>query len=138
VSNRETILQTILNDPTSTEAEIRAARKELKQSEVTSDEDAVLEHYLANRNLPGQQLERREWRRSLTPDMQELLDDITVPSSLMIIPDAGTEGRLTALLKRTKSGTVIRHASAALTNVRWMQSMKESTEPKGAHATTFS
>ena len=135
MSNRENILQAIIDDPSSTESEIRAARKELKRSEVASDEDIELEHFLAGRNVPGQQIERREWRQTLSAGLQQLIDDITSPSSLLIIPDAGSADRLRALLKRTKSDIVTRHVLASLTSIQWMQNVKEA-QTKGTDATT--
>jgi hypothetical protein len=130
MSTREELLRAIAADPRSTDSERSAAQKELKHNEVTQNEDIELERFLASRNVSRQQWERRELRKSLSPALQQLLNDICEPSTLMIVPDSGSESRLQALLKRTKSDIVTRYVLASLTNIKWLASVK-TTASKG-------
>jgi hypothetical protein len=133
---RENILQAILNDPSSTDSERDAAKKELRQSQrATSGEDPELEAVLVNRGIPHQQVENRDRWRQLSPAIKQLVTDICDPTTFMIIPDDGTEDRLRSLLKRTKSEIVTRHVLAALTNIKWLASVKAKPEMEGTNAT---
>jgi hypothetical protein len=135
LSNRENILQAILNDPSSTDSEREAAKKELRQSQrATHGEDPELEAVLVNRGIANQQIENRDRWRHLPPEIQQLVTDICDPTTFMIVPDAGTEDRLRALLNRTKSEIVTRHVLAALTNIKWLASVKAKPEMEGTNA----
>jgi hypothetical protein len=124
MSTREELLRAIVTDPRSTDSERSAAQKEIKRNGVTQDEDIELERFLASRNVPHQHWERRELRKSLSPALQQLLDDITSPTTLLVVPDSGTEERLQSLLTRTTSPIVKTHVLSALTTIKWLRDVK--------------
>jgi hypothetical protein len=122
MSNRNELLRAVIEDPRSTDAERLAAQDQLSGSQPVTQEvqDKELETVLAVRTIPHRAFENRQLRRSLSPTSQKLLDDITLPTTLLIVPDAGTEERLKALLMRTGSEAVKTQVLAALTTIKWL------------------
>jgi hypothetical protein len=121
MSNRSDLLSNIINDPGSTDAERIAAQREMDSSNHVSQDhqDAELDSYLVARGLPHRTFEALDKRRQLSSTSQQLLNDMCLPTTLMLIPDAGSEGRLKALLEKTQSEKVRIQVLAALRVIKW-------------------
>ena len=121
MSNRTELLNSIVSDKNSTDAEKDAAQKELTGSQVPQDrQDAELDNYLTARGSSHRTFEALDKRRQLSPLSQQLLDDMCLPTTLMLIPDAGTEGRLKALLEKTQSEKVRIQVLVSLRVIKWL------------------
>jgi hypothetical protein len=122
MSSRSELLESIVSDPGSTEAERTAAQRELDSSNHVSQDvqDAELDSYLIARGSPHRTFEALDKRRTLSSTSQQLLNDMTLPTTLVLIPDAGTEGRLKDLLDRTKIERVRIQVLAALRTIKWL------------------
>ena len=126
MSNRNDLLQQLIADPKSTDAERTAAQTELSENQrehVTQQtQDHELESFLASRDTPHQTFETRDLRKSLSTSSQRLLEDLAV-STLLVEAD-GAEDRLRSLVVRTGSDIVKKHVLAALTTLKWLQDVK--------------